>query len=362
MKVLLALTLIILSSGVSAQKYSRDKKEIANELMARNKAVHIFDDWMRDPFITLAPDGNYYLTVTQHGDSVAGRKIVNDGVPLYKSKDLINWKFDGYIYSITNYASNAADYITERQKRNNDPKNIWGAEGLKLWAPEIHFIDGRWHLLHTSNAGLGNFVSTNESKLKPPYSGWNERFGQQHDPTIFVDDDGSKWLVSRCARIQKLNDDLSDFDGNGFDINPSNRKMGHEGALIIKFEGKYIFFGTAWSRDTLRKGTYNLYFCVSDKLEGPYGERKFAGRFLGHGTPFKDKKGNWWCTAFYNANHPTLTRDEARNKDVSQSAYTLNKQGLTLVPVDIKVVNGEIVVKALDPDYEKPGTEELQEF
>ena len=224
------------------------------------------------------------------------------------------------------------------------------------------FIDGKWHLLHTSNAGLGNFVSTKDANLKAPYVGWNERFGQQHDPTIFVDDDNSKWLISRCARIQKLNDDLSGFDGNPIDINPSNRKMGHEGVVIIKFEGKYIFFGTAWSRDTLRKGTYNLYYCVSDKLEGPYEERKFAGRFLGHGTPFKDKEGRWWCTAFYNANHPTLSRDEARTKDVSQSAYTLNKQGLTLVPIDIKMVNGKIVVRALDPDYEKPGAEEMQNF
>jgi arylsulfatase len=112
----------------------------------------------------------------------------------------------------------------------------------------------------------------------------------------------------------------------------------------------------------MRKGTYNLYYCVSDNLEGPYDERKFAGRFLGHGTPFKDKQGRWWCTAFYNANHPTLTREEAQRKDVSQSAYTLNKQGLTLVPIDIKMVGDKVVVRTLDPDYASPGAEEVQKF
>lgn len=350
------------SCGLFAQNYSRNIIEIAKELETHKKAVHIFDDWMRDPFITLAPDGYYYLTVTQHGDSVAGRKILNDGVPLYKSKDLADWKFDSYIYSITKDASNAADYIAERQKRNNDPKNEWGPEDLKLWAPEIHYINDKWHLLHTSNAGLGNFVSTKGANLQAPYKGWNERFGQQHDPTIFLDEDNSKWLVSRCARIQKLNDDMSDFVGKPIDINPSNRKMGHEGVLIIKYEGKYIFFGTAWSTDKMRKGTYNLYYCVSDKLEGPYDERKFVGRFLGHGTPFRDKKGNWWCTAFYNANHPTMTHEEARNKDVSQSAFTLNKQGLTLVPIEIKTKNGKVVVRTKDPDYAYPGDEEVQKF
>ena len=152
------------------------------------------------------------------------------------------------------------------------------------------------------------------------------------------------------------------MDGEPVDINPSNRKMWHEGAYIVKFEGKYVLFGTAWSTDNMRHGTYNLYYTVADKLEGPYGPRKFAGRFLGHGTPFKDKKGNWWCTALYNANKPTLTREEAQTKDVSETAYTLNKQGLTLVPMDIVMENGEIVVKVLDKDYAKPGKEEVQQF
>ena len=355
------LVFISFSYGAFAQQYSRDKKEIAKEIKARNKAVHVFDDWMRDPIIMIGPDGYYYLSVTQHGKTTPdGREIIDHGVPVYRSKNLIDWKFFGYPYTIED-AGNYEQYVKLREERNANPDQ-WGPDHLKLWAPELYFVNNKWIVIHTSNTGIGNLAITNGKKLKGPYESWNESFGRQHDPAIFTDDDGSHWLVSKCAQIQKLKPDLSGFDGNPIDINPSNRKMGHEGAYIVKFEGKYIFFGTAWSRDTLRKGTYNLYYCVSDKLEGPYDERKFAGRFLGHGTPFKDKKGNWWCTAFYNANHPTLTRDEARTKDVSQSAYTLNKQGLTLVPMEIKMVNGEVVVRVNDPDYAQPGAEELQQF
>lgn len=83
---------------------------------------------------------------------------------------------------------------------------------------------------------------------------------------------------------------------------------------------------------------------------------------MGHGTPFRDKKGNWWCTAFYNANHPKMTREEARNKDVSQSAFTLNKQGLTLVPIEIKTEKGKVVVRTKDPDYANPRAEEVQKI
>jgi len=342
-----------------AQVYTQKIKNIKASIAAHDSAVHVFNDWMRDPYITIAPNGDYYLTMTQHGTEVDGRKIISEGAPLYKSKDLAKWKFAGYYYTINEDATNADDYIKrweERKKKNGN------TDPLKLWAPEIHFIKGKWHVLHTSNSGLGNFTSTQGSKLKRPYIGWNEKFGQQHDPTIFQDDDGSCWLVSRCAQIQKLNNDLSAFEGEPIHLNPSNRKMGHEGAFIIKFEGKYVLFGTAWSTDNMRHGTYNLYYSVADKLEGPYDERKFAGRFLGHGTPFKDKQGRWWCTAFYNANKPTLTRHEVKTKDVSETAYTINKQGLTLVPLEIKMENGKVIIYAKDPDYKYPGVEEIQKF
>lgn len=348
-----------LASSLFAQVYTKSIGDIQKAIEAHDSAVHIFDDWMRDPFITIAPDGDYYLTMTQHGDEIDGRKVISAGAPLYKSKNLWEWKFDGYFYDIAKDAGNYPNYISNWEERK---KNSGSKDPLKLWAPEIHYINGKWHVLHTSNSGLGNFASTKGNKLTAPYKGWNERFSQQHDPTIFQDDDGSCWLVSRCAQIQKLNKDLSAFDGEPIKLDPSNRKMGHEGAYIIKFDGRYILFGTAWSTDEMRHGTYNLYYTVADKLTGPYGERQFAGRFLGHGTPFKDKNGKWWCTAFYNANKPTLTREEAKVIDVSDTAYTLNKQGLTLVPLDIKLVNGKVVVTALDPDYRYPGPEEVQKF
>lgn len=355
---IIVLVVFIISPKVSAQVYSKDLKEIAKGINAHNRAVHIFDDWMRDPFITIAPDGSYYLTMTQHGDTIDGRAVVSAGAAYYKSEDLVKWDFAGYFYDILRDAENATEYIDKwEEKRANGLK-----DPLKLWAPEFHFINGKWNILHTSNVGIGNLVSTRGDKLSGPYKGWNEKFGRQHDPTIFQDDDGSCWLVSRCTQIQKLNKDLTAFDGPPMNISPSNRKMGHEGAYIIKFEGKYVLFGTAWSGDVLRHGTYNLYYAVADKLEGLYGERQFAGRFLGHGTPFKDKQGRWWCTAFYNANTPTMTREESRTLDVSETAYTLNKQGLTLVPLEIKMVDGKVKVWTKDPDYREPGKEEIQQF
>ena len=59
----------------------------------------------------------------------------------------------------------------------------------------------------------------------------------------------------------------------------------HDRALYIK---------AGWIRDpyiVLGPDDYYLYYCTADKITGPYGPRLFAGRFLGHGTPFQDRDG-----------------------------------------------------------------------
>ncbi|MEM9987293.1 MAG: beta-xylosidase, partial [Bacteroidota bacterium] len=77
---------------------------------------------------------------------------------------------------------------------------------------------------------------------------------------------------------------------------------------------------------------------------------------------FQDSAGKWWATAFFNANQAPLAPDQAKNSDLSQTAYTINAQGLTLVPMEIKLVEGQVIVRALDPAYAVPGQEEVQDF
>ncbi len=341
---------------MALDSFSEDTDLLA-AIEKREKAVHPMDDWMRDPYIVLGPDGDYYLTATQQINETNSR-----GVPVWKSENLVDWEFVGFPYTLDD-ASNFEEYEERLAQRNADRQSRGlGEQPLRVWAPELHYIDGRWAIIHTSNVGLGNFILTRDKGLYSKTSDWGSAFGRQHDPFIFQDDDGSKYLVARCAEIIKLKDDLSGFDGEPIRIDPSNRRMGHEGAFIIKFEGKYVLFGTAWSTDTMRHGTYNLYYATADTVTGPYGPRKFAGRFLGHGTLFKDKQDRWWCTAFYNANRPTLSPDQARNMDLSDTAYTINKQGLTLVPMEIRMQDGEVMVYPKDDDYKLPGAEEVQKF
>lgn len=117
------------------------------------------------------------------------------------------------------------------------------------------------------------------------------------------------------------------------------------------------------STGEMRKGSYNLYYATAEKIAGPYSERQFVGRFLGHGTPFRDGDDRWWCTAFFNGNVPPVLRDGIETRDLSSDAYTINDQGVTLVPLDVKIDNGQLIhVRAKDPAYATPGLDERPPF
>lgn len=158
---------------------------------------------------------------------------------------------------------------------------------------------------------------------------------------------------------------MTGFAEEPFELVPSGdmKKIGHEGCLIRKIYGKYVLFGTGWSTQTGRKGSYNLYYATADNVKGPYSERRFVGRFLGHGTPFQDTEGNWWCTAFFNSNVPPLSKEGIQTRDLRDNAYTINEQGVTLVPLEVKrQADGDVFIRALDPDYANPGPDEVQQF
>lgn len=345
---LLAIFLFILCLGENV--FAQSNGELRKALERHDKAVRVFGGTMRDPFVTLAPDGYYYLSCTRPLKTFPNSL---PGMQFFRSKDLVNWEKLSPIWEAkdSEYGKELMDAATKRVTHAG------------IWAPEVHFIDGKWVVVNTSNMRMANILVTKGADLTGPYTEpMGLHVGFHRDPTIFVDDNGEKWMLTDAVEIHKLKPDFSGFEGFRKLIGPEDRILGHEGVFVVKVGGKYVMFGTGWSTDNMRRGTYNLYYCVADQVTGPYGPRKFAGRYLGHGNLFQDKKGRWWCTAFYNADHPTLTPEEASATDMSKSAYTINKGGLTLVPMEVYEENGEIVVRAKDEAYRYPGKDEVQKF
>ena len=350
-----------------------DAETIRAGLKSHDRALYIKSGWIRDPYISIGPEKKYYyLTGTQPNENdpretknpynigLGEESIVGHQVRLWRSRDLIQWESLGQIFTV--------DDTMKAKSGKNIPKRL-------IWAPEVHWLadKGCWALVHCPKKH-SSLALTSGAELQGPWTHpMAGNMGQRHDPSIFTDDDGRRYLLWDNTFIAPLNDSLTSYTAEPVRIDPAGSRpgpdgkpishIGHEGATMIKVGGKYVHLGTAWSTDQGRKGSYNLYYCVADKITGPYGPRKFAGRFLGHGTPFKDMNGQWWCTAFFNGNAPPESRDGIASRNIGDNARTINEQGVTIVPLDVRVLDtGEVSIRAKDPAYATPGPDEVQQF
>jgi xylan 1,4-beta-xylosidase len=355
-----------------------DRATIEAGLKAHDRALFIKDGWIRDPYIILGPDDYYYLTGTTpmpgepreqshpYNSGLGKESIVGWKAGVWRSKDLIDWESLNSPFTLEDgiwFQKNPGRFEALEQSQ-------W-----RLWAPEVHWLGDRWALTHTSPTPVkgSNLALTSGREIKGPWTHpMGIDLGHKHDPSLF-NDDGIWYLLWGNTELAPLNADFSDFTAKPVRIDPAGSRpgpngkpiirIGHEGATMRKIGDKYVHLGTAWSTDSMRKGSYNLYYCTADKITGPYGPRKFAGRFLGHGTPFQDKQGRWWCTAFYNANVPTVPRRGIETRDLGVTAQTINKRGTTIVPLEVKVQpDGDIYIRAKDPAYANPGPDEAHKF
>ena len=347
------------------------RKVLEAGLESHNRALFVKSGWIRDPFINRGPDGAYYLTGTTplpdepryqnepYNTGLGDESIVGWKMQAWRSKNLIDWESLGTPFDLTDgiWASEKPEAFKAVDQRQ------W-----RLWAPELHWLGDRWALVHTSPSPVSgaNLSLTNGSGVDGPWSNpMGAAIRKRHDPSLFRDDDGTWWMIWGATQIAPLASDFSRFTDSPTKIGPSGEssKMGHEGCLMHRIGNKYVLFGTGWSTGQMRRGSYNLYYATADNIKGPYSERKFAGRFLGHGTPFQDDEGRWWCTAFYNANMPPLSTDGIQGRDLSNTAYTINQQGVTIVPLDVSVSgDGEVDIRAKGPHYSLPGPDEAQQF
>lgn len=340
------------------------RAEIEAGLQAHDRALYIKQGWIRDPYIKLFPDDYYYLTGTTpvpedprettdpYNIGLGTASIVGPAVQVWRSRDLIDWEHLGMPFTL-------------RDSIHADP-------GRYVWAPELHWLGNRWALVHCPGA-TANLSLTAGPELKGPWTHpLGAKLGNKHDPSLFKDGN-TWWLLWQNTLIAPLNSDFTDFTAAPIRIDPTGTRVnsagktlsiiGHEGATMLKVGNKYVHLGTAWSTDLPRKGSYNLYYCTADKITGPYGERRFAGRFLGHGTPFQTRDGKWWCTAFYNGNVPPLPRAGIERRNLSENAQTINQRGTTIVPLEVKQLdNGDAYIRAKDPAYATPGPDEVQKF
>ena len=346
-------------------------------IQAYDRAVHITDGWIRDPYIFINPrDGYYYLTGTtpNPNDPREARdkynlgltaqaialglnpSIVGHKIRIWRSPNLVDWEAFGVQFSL-----DEGYWAHKYPEAFKDKEKDWF-----LWAPEMFYSEGKWIFVHTSPSPYrhGANLIVSDALVHPKISyplcfPMGDDMYNKFDPSLFLDDDGTWYLIWSNTFIAPIKPGFAGLAAEPKRIDPADRLIGHEGATLRKIGNKYVLFGTAWSTDQGRKGSYNLYYCTADNIYGPYSERRFAGRFLGHGTPFQDKEGRWWCTAFFNGNVPPLDSEGIQKRNLSVTAQTINEPGTTIVPLDVKILeNGDVYVRAKDDRYATVGPDE----
>ena len=305
--------------------------DVRPELQPPADLKPLVDHWMRDTYVTLGPDGSYYLTGTTAAPGRFWEKEGphcwdwNDGLYLWKSDDLKTWNSLGLVWDLDK-ATWQSQFATLKKKRHTTGY-MMDAKRRAVWAPELHYIKSakNWFYIACMNDQApqkGTFILRSTSgKPEGPYeniAGNNDGpIFKNIDGSLFEDDDGSVWFIGHNHFFAKMKPDMSGLAEpiRQFQEKTYPQEPYIEGAFVFKHDGKYHLVTAIWSFK-LPDGTFTYndgaeklsgvrwsYDCVSpsaDHIEGPYGERYTAGVGIGHNNLFQDKEGRWWATHFGN--------------------------------------------------------------
>lgn len=292
----------------------------------------LIDYWMRDTYVTFGPDGFYYLTGTtadphrRFDEKGPHCWDWNDGIYLWRSKDLKDWQSLGCVWSLDKDATWQKKFASVKSARN--PMGfILGAKRRAVWAPELHYIKSatNWFMVACMNDSApqkGSFILRSTSgRAEGPYENIAGNASgpifKDIDGSLFEDDDGTVWFVGHNHYYARMKADMSGFAGSlkRFSETAYSPEPYLEGAYVFKGGGKYHLLQAAWSYklpdgtfiydDTVseRGGVRWSYDCImadADRFQGPYGPRYTVGAGLGHDNFFQDKTGKWWVTMFGN--------------------------------------------------------------
>ncbi|MEI6809542.1 MAG: family 43 glycosylhydrolase [bacterium] len=264
-------------------------ENVTNIVPAMPDMKPIFDYPVRDTSVCVGPDGTYYLTGT------TGHPAwwhTNEGIRIWKSKDLKAWDSIGLIWSFEKDATWQKGKIGRdlRMKR-------------AIWAPELHYFKGTFWIAYCVNYEGTGILRSESGKPEGPYVDVKKDgpMTGNIDASLFADGDGSVYLVWQNGIIAKMKDDLSGLAEEPRHLKPANAgQVGFEAAFVTKINGQYHLICADFNKRDGKTATYDCMAASSTNIYGPYGDRYVAIPGGGHNVLFNDTDGNWWSTYFGN--------------------------------------------------------------
>lgn len=278
--IFLALLLSLFNCISNAQMPDKIKDKNLKYYPKIFRAVYKGDDLVyknnllkEDEFYTPILQGCYPdPSICKRGDDyflVASSFAFYPGIPIFHSKDLVNWKQIGH--------------VLERPSQLKVQNSLMNHG---VYAPTIRYNphNETFYVITTQFAGgLGNIVL----KTKDPFKGWSDPIKLSFegiDPSLFFDDDGKAYVVHNDAPPKALYDGhrvikIWEYDVEKDQVIPGTDKIIVDGGVditkkpiwieaphIYKRNGKYYLMcaegGTAdWHSEVI---------FVSDSPKGPY--------------------------------------------------------------------------------------------
>jgi xylan 1,4-beta-xylosidase len=239
-----------------------------------------------DPSI-IRVDDTYYLATSSF--------IWFPGVPIFKSKDLVNWEKIGYALS------NPEHFDTSTRP---------GVHG-GAWAPTIRYHEGLFYLTVTQRSSGASIITT-ATNPAGPWSKPVELHSQKGiDGSLLFDDDGKVWYCwSEDHEILLREFNMGNYSLEGdtvllLDEHMFGKDYSHiEGPHIYKLDnGEYMLLIASGGTGTNR---HNISVFKSSSPKGPYTpnpknpvlthwESDSPFENMGHADIVQTQNGEWWA-------------------------------------------------------------------
>lgn len=254
----------------------------------------ILEGFSPDPSVCAVGDDYYLVTSTF---------AYFPGVPIYHSKDLVNWKQIGN--------------VLDRKKQLN---LLGAAHSQGIFAPSIRYHDGTFYMITTNVTNGGNFLV----KTDDPSGDWSDPYFIDNapgiDPSLFFDDNGKCYYVGtrENPRGATYNGDwevwLQELDLETMSLIGISTKL-WKGALrdAIWPEGPHIYKKDGFYYLMIAEGgtgfNHAISIARSEAIDGPYignknnpilTHRHLGNQYpihnVGHGDLVETPDGKWYLT------------------------------------------------------------------
>ncbi len=237
-----------------------------------------------DPSVIRVGDTYYMSSTTMH---------MSPGLPIMKSKDLVNWELVGYAY----------DTLGDNDALNL--QNGQNAYGKGSWASCLRYHDGTFYVSTFSSTTGKTYVYTTKDIENGP---WKEIFFETslHDHSLIFDDDGRVYMLygTNNLRLVELTADASAIKRGGFNdivirdaslVAASRVGLEAEGSQLFKIDGKYYVMNITWPPNDMRTQIVHR----ADRITGPYeGKVILRDKGVAQGSLVDTPSGEWYAMLF----------------------------------------------------------------